>query len=99
MGEEKTNRPLTPRRQLGAIVVGYAEAKGIRPCDAWREFARRYDMRLGAYRYTDTILYLKWSYCMDHGIPEMTLPAFIEETRRLDEAIAIAREMAGGAAA
>lgn len=87
MTETAEVKTLTPRQQLNDLMHKYAQANGLPYGDSWREFERRYEKR-----YRIKVSYMKWSYCQDHQI-KMTIPAFLETTQRLDQALAIAHEM------
>jgi len=80
-------KDLTPRQQLNDLMHKYARANGFPYGYSWREFERRYEKR-----YRIKVSYMRHSYCEDHQI-KLTMPAFLETTHRLDQALAIAREM------
>lgn len=80
---------LTPRQQLNDLMHKFAQANGLPYGDSWREFDKRFYER-----HRVKVSYMRWSYCQDHQV-KMTLPAFLETTRRLDQALVIAHEMTG----
>lgn len=80
---------LTPRQQLNDLMHKYAQVNGLPYGESWREFERRYEKR-----HRIKVSYMKWSYCQDHQV-RLTMPAFLETTERLDQALAIAHEMTG----
>lgn len=80
---------LTPRQQLNDLMHKYAQANGLPYGESWWELERRFYRR-----HRLKVSCSRWSYCRDHQI-RLTLPAFLETTHRLDQALEIAHEMTG----
>lgn len=78
---------LTPRQQLNDLMHKYAQANGLPYGESWRELEIRFQER-----HRIRISFMKWSYCQDHQL-KMTMPAFLETTNRIDQALAIAHDM------
>lgn len=89
MTETTEVQTLTPRQQFVDMMHKYAQANGLPYGESWREFERRYEKR-----HRIKVSYMKWSYCRDHQV-RLTMPAFLETTEHLDEALAVAHEMIG----
>lgn len=75
------------RKELHELMQRYAHMRRIPYNESWRELDR-----LFLKRYHVAIYYMKHSYCEDHNT-NLTLPAFLEETNWLAEALEIARAM------
>ena len=88
MGEEakKEHHPVR-KKELHELMQRYAQIRQVQYNESWRELDR-----LFLKRYHVAIYYMKHSYCQDHHT-ELTLPAFLEETHWLAEALEIARSM------
>ncbi|MCK9362109.1 MAG: hypothetical protein M0P74_00680 [Syntrophales bacterium] len=80
---------LTPRQQLNDLMHKFAQVNGLPYGESWREFERRFYIY-----HRIKVSYMRWSYCQDHQV-WLTMPAFLEATERLDQALAIAHEMTG----
>lgn len=79
----QTNR----RKELCELMQRYAVLFGIPFKESWRELDRQFlhVHHAGLYR-------MLHCYCEDHRV-KMTLPAFLEETNWIDEALGVARAM------
>lgn len=78
---------LTPRQQLNDLMHKYAQVQDLPYGESWRELDRRYHER-----HRVNLSFMRWSYCQDHQV-RLTLPAFLETTGRLGQALTIAHEM------
>lgn len=75
------------RKELSELMQQHAQMRRIPYDESWRELARLFQKR-----YHVAIFYMKHSYCEDSHT-DLTLPAFLEETNWLPEALEIARSM------
>lgn len=82
-------KTLTPRQQLNDLMHKYAQATGGIYGNSWRELDRRWKARHG-----DALSWLRWKHNQEKQTA-LTLPAYIEATGKLEEALAIGHEMAG----
>lgn len=85
-GAENDHQPVR-RKELHELMQRYAHMRQIPYNESWRELDR-----LFLKRYHVEIYYMKHSYCQDHHT-DLTLPAFLEETNWLAEALELARSM------
>ncbi len=83
-------KSLTPRKQINDLMHKYAQATGGNYGEAWKEFDRRWKAKYGS-----TVSLLRWKYNQEHKIT-LTIPAYIEATGKMEEALIIGHEMTGG---
>jgi len=83
-------KTLTPRQQLNDLMHKYAQETGGRYGESWMELDHRWKAKHG-----DALSWLRWKYNLDSNV-RLALPAYIEETGKMEEALAIGHEMTGG---
>ena len=86
-GGSKKTIPPVPRKELAELMQRYAQMRRIPYNESWRELSCRFKKK-----HHVAIYYMKHSYCEDHHT-DLTLPAFLEETHWMAEALEIARAM------
>jgi hypothetical protein len=82
-------KTLTPRQQLNDLMHKYAQERGGNYSAGWNELDRRWKKKHGS-----ALSWLRWKYNQDHQTA-LTIPAYIETTGKMPEALAIGREMTG----
>ena len=82
-------KDLAPRQQLNDLMHKYAQLNGAPYGDSWRELERRYHAR---HRLKLSIL--RWQHCQRNRA-KLTMPAFIEDSGLMPEALEIGHEMTG----
>jgi hypothetical protein len=78
---------LSPRQQLNDLVHKYAQKHGCNYGDAWRRFDQEWKSRHGV-----TASMLRWRHNRKYQ-KSLTIPAFLEETGGISDALIIGREM------
>jgi hypothetical protein len=82
-------KDLTPRQQLVDLMHKYAQGTGGNYSAGWKELDRRFKAKHGS-----VLSWLRWKYNKNHQTA-LTLPAYIETSGKMEEALAIGHEMTG----